>query len=374
LSAQALVERYGTHLITKAFWGGTAEFDYSYYGEEADGASKLSTEITGSVTTVSGVGGSTSLSFNVTSAYKNLEEDSKVEIRTTGGGSAPWLTFEGFVNNYTAWVASNPELCAVGDFSTSFKPLWELVALVNSSKATAVETYILSNANAIKLPGDWTKLGEYSSTTSIDVTAGKHYAVYLVGGGGGGEGSNTYIDWFTTKGGAGGGGGGGAAASYYFSPTTSGKAPLSIGTGGPAGGRFDAKLVGHQPGNPGGKGGNTTFSWDGIIITAGAGIGGGIDGGAGGTATANTTNGVTRVSGSSGGSGNAMEPNRTVTGGNAGSLTMVRDGTIGGAGGGNNTVTLAGSRGGGGAGAAYGKDQSTGGKGGAGYAVIFTLE
>jgi len=137
-TAGQFIEKYGTHLIKRVYWGGTAEFNYSYYGT----ALKTETEIKAAVEASYG-----EVKGEVNAANKSkvieLNNNSKFYVKTVGGKNTGIMNVDGFTANYRDWVdsvANQPDICAIGNFRDCLLPLWELVAQVDPAKAQAVET------------------------------------------------------------------------------------------------------------------------------------------------------------------------------------------------------------------------------------------
>lgn len=137
LSAEMLIAKYGTHLINRCFWGGTAEFNYSYSGTELTSENSVSVAVEASYGVVSG-------SSNVTNEQqrKELNDNSKFYAKTIGGANTSITGIDDFKEKYETWVESiksQPDICAVGNFVDCFIPLWDLVAQINPEKAIAVK-------------------------------------------------------------------------------------------------------------------------------------------------------------------------------------------------------------------------------------------
>jgi hypothetical protein len=145
LSAAQIITKYGTHLIARCYWGGTAEFNYSYSGTELTDASSVSVAVEASYGAVSG-------SANVAheAERKELNDNSTFKARTVGGKNTSITGVEDFKAKYEDWVTSiqaQPDICAIGNFGESLIPLWTLIAQVNAGKATAVQNEFNNQAN-----------------------------------------------------------------------------------------------------------------------------------------------------------------------------------------------------------------------------------
>jgi hypothetical protein len=137
MSAEQLIAKYGTHFIKRCYWGGTAEFNYSYSGTELTSANAVSAAVEASYGAVSG-----SVNIGREQERKELNENSKFYAKTVGGENTSIMGIDDFGAKYETWVNSiqnQPDICAIGNFNDCFIPLWDLVAQVDSSKAVAVE-------------------------------------------------------------------------------------------------------------------------------------------------------------------------------------------------------------------------------------------
>jgi hypothetical protein len=388
-SADYILDHYGTHLIARCYWGGSAEFNYSYYGTTLNSASKVAAAVEEKYKAVS-AGGSVSASTTV----KELDNNSSFKYHTIGGNTTSFTNLDSFLTGYSTWVASidksTNELCGIDNFQQSFVPIWDLVE--DSAKANAIKDKFTERAlkQGSILDKDWLNVKSTTVTyntagtqtfppyTHKQNSAGEYFParfdVYLGGGGGGGQGAmNDYI-WVVIKvnrGGTGGGGGGGAASYLSFTATERVTTiDLTVGTGG-TGGLVDDNVNDNDYRNTQGKdGGDSSATWNGIKITAKGGKGGGtpntVTGGAGGMASDSIPGYDSKsVAGSPGTTGN--KPDNGGTGNNeskGGTAGVIGD--FGGQVGGNNTGVKNGSYGGGGAGQAYDKGGNTGGDGGKG--------
>ncbi len=142
LSAIQLIAKYGTHFIKRCYWGGTAEFNYSYYGTELTSANSVSVAVEASYGAVSG-----SANMGREEERSELNENSKFYAKTVGGANTSIMGIDDFGAKYENWVnsiQSQPDICAISNFNDSFIPLWELVAQINPEKAAAVEAEFLT--------------------------------------------------------------------------------------------------------------------------------------------------------------------------------------------------------------------------------------
>jgi hypothetical protein len=138
LSAKDLIAKYGTHFIKRCYWGGTAEFNYSYSGTELTSASSVSVAVEASYGAVSG-----SANIGHEEERKELNDNSKFYAKTVGGANTSIMGIDDFAAKYETWVStiqSQPDICAIGNFNDCFIPLWDLVAQVDSGKGSDVKT------------------------------------------------------------------------------------------------------------------------------------------------------------------------------------------------------------------------------------------
>ncbi len=138
MSAQQLIAKYGTHFINRCYWGGTAEFNYSYHGTELTSASSVSVAVEASYGAVSG-----STNIGREQERKELNENSKFYAKTVGGANTSIMGIDDFGAKYENWVStiqSQPDICAIGNFNDCFIPLWDLVMQIDSAKAVAVQS------------------------------------------------------------------------------------------------------------------------------------------------------------------------------------------------------------------------------------------
>ncbi|MDR3311697.1 MAG: hypothetical protein LBS64_00990 [Spirochaetaceae bacterium] len=378
-SADYILDHYGTHLIARCYWGGSAEFNFSYYGSTLNNSNKVAAAVEAKYKVVSG-----SVSGSASAEVTELDNNSTFKYHTIGGNTTSFTSVESFLKGYSAWVdsiTSKSELCGIDNFQQSFVPIWDLVA--DSAKAAAIRDKFTERAiKQGSLLGDW--LNVKSATFTYNTTGNKSFSyphtrnsageyfparfdVYLVGGCGGGQGAVARWDfWIISWEGTGGAGGGGAASYLSFIATEAvTNIALSVGKGGSGGAKREYEAYGY----PGAIGTASSAAWNGITITANGGKGGGtassVTGGAGGTA-ADSIAGSKSVAGSPGDNGApGTDGNKTTKGGAAGKI-----GNFGGAIGGNNTGNIHGSYGSGGAGAAWYKSTTTGGNGGDGLIQV----
>jgi len=136
-TAEQLINKYGTHLIKRVYWGGTAEFNYSYYGTKLKTESEIKVAVEASYSGVKGGG-----SVANTDKVIELNNNSKFYAKTVGGKNTSIMSVDDFTVKYHDWVdsvTSQPDICAIGNFRDCLLPLWELVKQVDPAKAQTVE-------------------------------------------------------------------------------------------------------------------------------------------------------------------------------------------------------------------------------------------
>ena len=137
-TAEQLITKYGTHLIKRVYWGGTAEFTYSYSGTELKTENDINVAVQASYSVIKG-------GVNVANEdkAKKLNNDSKFYAKTVGGKNTYIMnSADDFTANYQGWVdsvASQPDICAIGNFCDCLLPFCELVEQLDPTKAKAVE-------------------------------------------------------------------------------------------------------------------------------------------------------------------------------------------------------------------------------------------
>jgi len=137
-SAASLLNAYGTHLLAQCYWGGEAEFNYSYWGSDLKSATDIRVALNASY-------GKFSADASVTNKEKatQLAGGSDFTSSSRGGANTTFTSAEAFNDGYEAWVTSietKPDICAVPDCSKStLIPLWTVIAPVDAAKAAAVK-------------------------------------------------------------------------------------------------------------------------------------------------------------------------------------------------------------------------------------------
>jgi hypothetical protein len=151
--AAYILDNYGTHLMVRCYWGGEAEFNYSYTGTE------LTTEQDIKAALNATYGGFTgTASTEAKQKASELNNNSSFTTSSRGGNNTSFTTVEQFTAGYNAWVqsiAAKPDLCGIPSFDNNLIPIWTIAAEVNSSKASQIlqEFNRRVNARGIALEG-----------------------------------------------------------------------------------------------------------------------------------------------------------------------------------------------------------------------------
>jgi hypothetical protein len=151
--AAYILDNYGTHLMVRCYWGGEAEFNYSYTGTE------LTTEQDIKAALNATYGGFTgTASTEAKQKASELNNNSSFTTSSRGGNNTSFTTVEQFTAGYDAWVksiAAKPDICGIPSFDNNLIPIWTIVAEVNSSKASQIlqEFNRRVNARGIALEG-----------------------------------------------------------------------------------------------------------------------------------------------------------------------------------------------------------------------------
>jgi len=371
-TASEIFNLYGTHIFIRYFKGGSLEANYVYNGTSLTSSSQITSAVQASFT-VSVLSDSSGVSNSKTWEQRNFEQNSSFKYYTYGGKALGSTSIEQLGSEYGLWtesIASNADICDIGDFNQSFVSIWALAeAIGDTLKAAELlkEFYIRAAGQEGFLKA--AKIFETARTTyttsglktiSNLVPSGATIAeieIYALGAGGGGQGGDYNNGVVNKKFGTGGAGGGGAAtyvklANLGLEANANVSFNVSVGTGGTGGGYYSSGAGGtNKSGNSGTSGGATTVSWvdKDINIKAEGGIGAGGSGvstanGSGGRASSLPTfsayyvNGVSE-SGKSG-SGGSWTSDVASTGGSA---AMIRMGSINPFGGGNGATRIGGS-------------------------------
>jgi hypothetical protein len=171
MSAAAILDAYGTHLIARCYWGGSAEFNYSYTGTQ------LTTEQDIKVALNATYGGFTgTASTEAKNKANELNTNSTFTSSSRGGNNTAWLTVEQFTDGYTAWVQSvknNPDICGIPNFNNDLIPIWTIAEQVNITKASQIKQEFDRRATERGIALEGYKYVQpaptYSYVTAVDV-------------------------------------------------------------------------------------------------------------------------------------------------------------------------------------------------------------
>ena len=145
LSAGALIDRYGTHVIVSCNWGGLAELDYMYTSSKITTTTNLELAVSASVAGFSG-----SSTNNKDTNKENFMENSSVKISCKGGSVISATTTEGFNQQYGGWINSisqtNSVVCGTDNFGTGTIPLHDIVKQIDATKGASVEAEFKTRA------------------------------------------------------------------------------------------------------------------------------------------------------------------------------------------------------------------------------------
>jgi hypothetical protein len=298
-TANEILDQYGTHVFIRYFKGGSLEANYTYSGSSLMNNAQVKAAVEASFAGISGGAAGSN-----TSGKNELEQNTSFKYYTYGGRALGATSMEQLKNEYGSWtesIASNADICGIGDFNQSFIAIWELAkAAGETAKATQLENEFKKRAADQGLAFPLMKLfktvqQEYSASSTPSLNnlipatdrakaTIAEIEIYALGAGGGGQGGN-YSGVFVTEKGTGGAGGGGAASYAKLGGLGLSKGEtvsinVNIGAGGAGGAAYTSTDT--RSGSPGGNGGNTTVSWSAKSITIDA--KGGEKGGTGGGA------------------------------------------------------------------------------------------
>jgi hypothetical protein len=96
-SAAQLINDYGTHLMTRVYWGGEAEFNYSYTGTNLATTADIKAALNASYG-----GGSGSASVDLKEKVDELNTNSTFTSSSRGGDNSAFSSKEAFDAGYAA--------------------------------------------------------------------------------------------------------------------------------------------------------------------------------------------------------------------------------------------------------------------------------
>jgi hypothetical protein len=169
-TAVQLISDYGTHLMTRVYWGGEAEFNYKYTGTELATTGEIKAALNASYGGFSG-----SASAELEQKAKELNNHSTFTSSSRGGDNSAFTSQEAFNTGYADWVQSvqnKPDICGIPKFENDLLPLWELVAAVDPAKAQQIEAEFekIVTARGTALAGYvYVPQGSRTYITAIDI-------------------------------------------------------------------------------------------------------------------------------------------------------------------------------------------------------------
>jgi hypothetical protein len=172
--AKDILDTYGTHLIVQCYWGGAAEFNYSYTGTELATAEDIRVALNASYGGFSGAA-----SGGYSEQVNELNKNSSFSCSTHGGANTSYMTAEQFMAGYKDWVTSveaDPDLCAILNFEKDLVPIWKIVREVNPHKGSEIEAEFAERVQTrgialkdfVYVPPEET-VHSYTYVTEIDV-------------------------------------------------------------------------------------------------------------------------------------------------------------------------------------------------------------
>jgi hypothetical protein len=178
-SAAYILDTYGTHLIARCYWGGSAEFNYSYTGTELSSETDIKAALSA---TYAGFTGNTST--DAKNKASELNEKSSFTSSSRGGNNTAFMSAEAFTNGYSNWVSSvkkNPDICGIPNFSNDLIPIWQIAAEVSAGKGAEIKAEFDRRATTrgVALEGFKYVPPEpvYTYVTAIDVQNFSHTSV-----------------------------------------------------------------------------------------------------------------------------------------------------------------------------------------------------
>lgn len=119
-----IFEDYGTHLFTKYYMGGRADLNFTYTNSESKTDSEIRTSVDAAYGQASG-----SASADDKKKAKLVLQNSTLHFESYGGDSLTGSSVDAISKQFQGWVKTienNPNICKIGSFNDSLKPLWEL--------------------------------------------------------------------------------------------------------------------------------------------------------------------------------------------------------------------------------------------------------
>ena len=136
LDADTIIKTYGTHLLGRVYWGGNAEFFYSYSGTEYSTNQSLKVAVDAAYG--AGTGGAAS---TWQQAKTELSNNASFKSETRGGSNTAFTNLDQFAIGYADWVQSvrnQPTLAGVPNLNQDLIPIWEIARYIDPGKAEAI--------------------------------------------------------------------------------------------------------------------------------------------------------------------------------------------------------------------------------------------
>jgi hypothetical protein len=172
-TAAYILDSYGTHLIARCYWGGEAEFNYSYTGTALTAEQDIKLALSASFAGFTGTA-----STAATQKASELNTHSSFTSSSRGGNNTSFMTAEQFAAGYASWVESvkaNPDICGIPSFNDNLIPIWTIAAEVNPSKAAQIQQEFDNRVNAREIAlASFKYVPVYTYVTAIDVKQEKN--------------------------------------------------------------------------------------------------------------------------------------------------------------------------------------------------------
>lgn len=153
MKAEALFNKYGTHMIKEAAMGGRMEISSTYFSDTASSSVDMQAAVNAHIKFLGSASLNTEASASYESALETQDVKSKVRIKQFGGVLVDTHDLESLESNYSKWVESfdeslqNSALCGiVGE--NSLLGIWELLPESEQARATELKNKF------IELSGD----------------------------------------------------------------------------------------------------------------------------------------------------------------------------------------------------------------------------
>ncbi len=159
LTAEALITKYGTHVLTNINLGGRFDLNYFYTSATSSVAKSLNESVAASYRFVSG-----SVSDEDKESKKEVENHSTLSVRVSGGSvKVNPTSIEAAVASYKDWSADVDDGKVAFIDASEVIPIWDVIAALDivdpTAKSDAVKKYFDDNADKIS--------GEFKDTIDI---------------------------------------------------------------------------------------------------------------------------------------------------------------------------------------------------------------